>query len=119
VSPDGKDEMSVLSLKDVQNLVRDPSATTRIETADKLSRDFQAGAFSVSEVELALQIFRIMVKDAEVRVRQALAENLKTSTLVSCDLAKALALDVDLVSLPVLEHSPVLTADDLVEVIVG
>lgn len=109
--------MSILSLKDVQNLIRDPSAATRIETAGKLVRDYAAGGFNTDEVGLALQIFRIMLKDAEVRVRQALSDQLKASPTIPRDIAKSLAEDVELVSLPMLEHSAVLTADDLVDII--
>ena len=109
--------MAILSLKDVESLVRDPSSATRVETAGKLARDFVVGGFSSGEFELAIQIFRIMMKDAEIRVRQALSEHLKASTTIPRDVAKALADDVDLVALPMLEHSHVLTADDLVDLI--
>jgi len=60
-----------------------------------------------------------MVKDAEVRVRQALAEHLKATPTLPRDVAKALAADVELVALPVLEQSSVVPPDDLVEIIVS
>jgi len=58
-----------------------------------------------------------MVKDAEVRVREALSESLKHSNDISHEVAVALANDVDEVSMPMLEFSEVLTDDDLVEII--
>src|SRR3546814_9519942 len=62
-------------------------------------------------------IFRRLVADAEVLVRQALAANLKTTADLPHDLAVALARDVDSVSLPVLKYSEVLTDDDLIEIV--
>ena len=56
---------------------------------------------------LAEDIFRIMVKDAEVRVRQALADNLKENLDLPRDVARALANDVDSVSLPIIQFSEV------------
>jgi uncharacterized protein (DUF2336 family) len=58
-----------------------------------------------------------MVKDAEVRVREALADNLKSNPLVPHEVAVALARDVNSVALPVLEFSEVLTDEDLIEII--
>src|SRR3546814_15651310 len=73
----------------------------------------------MTEVErtLAEDIFRRLVADAEVLVRQALAANLKTTADLPHDLAVALARDVDSVSLPVLKYSEVLTDDDLIEIV--
>jgi uncharacterized protein (DUF2336 family) len=66
---------------------------------------------------LAEEIFRIMVRDAEVRVREALSVNLKSSPELPKDVALSLARDVESVSLPVLEFSSVLSDADLVEII--
>ena len=111
--------MPFLSVTDIQNLTGDPSIAARVTTATRLSTDYAAGMFTPAEAELAVQIFRIMLKDAAVRVRQALSENLKSNSTIPRDVARALAADVDLVALPGLEHSPVMTADDLVEIIVA
>lgn len=111
--------MAILSITDIENLTRDPSITARVTTATRLSTDYAAGTFTPAEAELAVQIFRIMLKDAAVRVRQALSENLNSNSTIPRDVARALAADVDLVALPILEHSPVMTADDLVEIIVA
>src|SRR5690606_21470051 len=62
-------------------------------------------------------IFRILLRDAEVQVRVALAQHVKEAKMLPRDLAVSLARDVDPVAVPVLEHSTVLTDDDLVEII--
>ena len=66
---------------------------------------------------MAEDIFRIMGKDTEVRVREALSQNLKENPNVPHDIAVSLAKDVDSVSLPVLQFSEVLSDADLIEIV--
>jgi len=108
-----------LTQEDVARLLSDPSIDARAETATKVAGDFNAGNLSDSERQLAEEIFRVMVKDAEVRVREALAQNLKECHRLPHDVALSLAKDVDRVALPVLRFSDVLTDDDLIEIIHG
>ena len=65
-----------LSQQDVTRLLGHPSGKTRAATAAKIARDFSSERLGPLERQLALEIFRIMVKDAEVRVREALALHL-------------------------------------------
>lgn len=102
---------------DVRKLLSDPSGVTRAETAAKLAIQFDQGDLSPSERAMAEQIFRIMVKDAEVRVREALAVNLKENPNVPHDVALTLAGDVDQVALPVLQFSEILSDADLVQIV--
>ncbi len=104
-------------MTDVNMLAKDPSPATRAGTAAKLAQEFASGRFSPQELKLAEQIFRVMIKDAEVRVREALSANLKSNSSLPRDIAVTLAQDVDSVSLPMLSFSDVLTADDLVAII--
>ena len=108
---------NVLSHSDVAELLSDPSVAKREETARKIAADFDRGSLSDAEKKLAEEIFRLMVKDAEVRVREALANNLKSNPLVPRDVAVSLAMDVNSVALPILESSEVLTDEDLLEII--
>ncbi|HEY9549740.1 MAG TPA: hypothetical protein VIR45_09585, partial [Kiloniellaceae bacterium] len=82
----------------------DPSPDVRAETTAKIAAQYDRKYPRMTEVErtLAEDIFRRLVADAEVLVRQALAANLKTTADLPHDLAVALARDVDSVSLPVL-----------------
>ncbi len=106
-----------LTENDVHKLLADPSGETRAETAAKLAIQFDQGNLSPSERAMAEQIFRIMVKDAEVRVREALAINLKENPNVPHDVAMTLAKDVDQVALPVLLFSEILSDEDLVQIV--
>lgn len=108
---------SGLTQDDVVRLLTDPSGNARAETAGKIAASFNSGALSESERKIAEEIFRLMVRDAEVRVREALAQNLKQSPGVPHEVALALAKDVDSVAEPILKFSEVLTDADLVEII--
>lgn len=106
-----------LSTEDVRRLLQEPSAGVRADTAGKLARQFDSHDLSDAERRIAEDIFRLMVKDAEVRVREALAENLKGNPQVPHDVAMTLARDVDTVALPILEFSDVLTSEDLIDIV--
>lgn len=106
-----------LTAEDVQNLLREPSPDARVDLATKVARQFDAVDLSESEREIAEEIFRIMVQDAEVRVREALSLNLKDNSMLPRDVALSLARDAESVSLPLLQFSEVLTSADLVEII--
>ncbi len=107
----------MLTEADVQRLMTSPSGDVRAETAAKVAQAFDTGSLSAKERELASAIFRAMVKDAEVMVREALAQNLKSNPDLPKDVALSLAKDIESVSLPVLEYSTVLSDEDLVEIV--
>ncbi|MFQ5348189.1 MAG: DUF2336 domain-containing protein [Rhodothalassiaceae bacterium] len=108
---------STLSRNDVARLLAEPSAENRAATAEKVGAYFASEAPTEAERKLAEDIFRAMVRDAELRVRKALAETLKESPELPHDVAVSLANDVDEVALPVIESSVVLSDEDLVEII--
>jgi len=105
----------MLNEDDVKRLLSNPDGETRIEIAGKIASQHQG--LSSSERKMAEDIFRLMVRDAEVRVREALARQLKDNPTVPHDVAVALANDVDDVSLPMLQFSEVLTDEDLLQII--
>jgi len=108
---------AVLTQDDVVRLLTDPSGRARAETAGKIAASFNRGGLTDGERKIAEEIFRLMVRDAEVRVREALAQNLKQNRDVPREVAVALAKDVDSVAEPILKFSDVLTDADLVEII--
>lgn len=108
---------SMLTQDDVRNLLEEKSADNRAATAGKIAAAFTGESLSEDERRLAEEIFRIMVRDAEVRVREALSENLRESGGLPHDVAHTLAVDVASVALPMLESSGVLTDADLVEIV--
>lgn len=106
-----------LTKDDVARLLSDPSPNSRSELAVKVAQQFTGAALSDAERKLAEDIIRVMARDAVVRVRQSLAENLKASPSLPRDVALTLARDVEAVAIPVLSVSTVLTDADLVEIV--
>ena len=108
-----------LNKDDVVRLTTDPSAQVRAEMAAKVAARFDQGTFGEVERRIAEDIFRTLVKDAEVRVREALSLQLKSSPDLPHDVALALANDVESVALPILEFCEVLNDDDLIAIVRG
>ncbi|MCH6587264.1 MAG: DUF2336 domain-containing protein [Proteobacteria bacterium] len=106
-----------LTQDDVAKLMADPSSEVRAETTAKIASQFTTEALSPAERQIAEDIFRKLVKDVELRVREALASHLKNSPELPHDVAMALAKDVDSVSLPMIKFSEVLTDEDLIEIV--
>lgn len=104
-----------LNEEDVKRLLSNPTGDTRTEIAEKIASQHQG--LSAGERKLAEDIFRLMVRDAEVRVREALSRQLKENPTVPHDVALALARDVEDVSLPMLQFSECLTDEDLIEIV--
>ena len=106
-----------LTKADVSRLLANPSGMARAEAAAKIARQFDQQIYSPKEKKLAEEIIRMMAKDAEQRVREALANHLKECDELPRDIALALAKDVSAVALPLLQFSSVLTDPDLIEIV--
>lgn len=102
---------------DIAQLVREPSAAQRSRIAEKICIGFNSGQFTDSEIRLATDIFRLLLKDTELKVRRVLADQLKENLRVPHDIIWTLANDKPEVALPVLQYSFVLSEDDLVALV--
>ncbi|MBM3533657.1 MAG: DUF2336 domain-containing protein [Alphaproteobacteria bacterium] len=68
--------------------------------------------------EATAEVLTVLAQDQVVRVREILADTLKDLAIAPPDVVRRLAADQSLtVSLPVLQHSPVLTDDDLLGIV--
>lgn len=101
-------------------LANDASEAVRHRLAAKVARllpdmsEDEAGKAR----ELAIQTLELLAQDELARIRAALSEALKSATNVPHHLVKQLARDVELiVSAPVLQFSPLLTDEDLREIV--
>lgn len=106
-----------LTHDDIKALIDSPDTGTKIQVIEKLSSQYNRSDFTQEQIQLAEQIFRLLLKEAEVEVRKALSTNLMSNRNIPHDVVYALAKDVEQVSLPVLQFSDVLTDADLVEII--
>lgn len=110
---------SSLSQADVNRLLAESSPSVRAEVAEKLAREIDSTALTEAELQLAHDVVRVMARDVETTVRQALSHSLRRAVRLPHDVAIRLAQDVEAVALPVLTDSPVLTDADLVEIVRG
>jgi uncharacterized protein (DUF2336 family) len=105
-----------LSIADVQELRGNPSTGARTALAAKFGRQYD----SLVEGEtrsLAESVLHLLVKDLEKSVRQTLAETLAASPNLPHQVATRLAHDDIEVARPVLERSPVLSDEDLADIV--
>ncbi|TNE66533.1 MAG: DUF2336 domain-containing protein [Alphaproteobacteria bacterium] len=110
-------DSNTLSSADVAKLLQDPNIENRASAATKVAATFGGQGLTDSERKIAEDIFRFMLRDAAVRVRQALSESLKDNPDVPHDVAATLAQDVDEVAIPIIESSSVLTDQDLINIV--
>jgi uncharacterized protein (DUF2336 family) len=106
-----------LNQDDIQQLLQNPSEEARANIATKLGGQVDKGVLSSRERDIAHAIMRTMMRDAAVRVREALSKSLAHSDEIPHDVALTLAEDIDDVALPMLEASNVLTDEDLISII--
>lgn len=106
-----------LSPADVERLLTDRSAAARAATVEKIAGGMSGSAFTEAERREAEAIFRLLVNDAEVLVRQTLAETLKLVPDLPRDIVKTLASDIADVATPMLSYSTALSDEDLLEII--
>ena len=105
-----------LTQEDIRTLVKG-AADQRAAAASKLCRAIDTLPIDDDEREIAAEILRIMAADAAEMVRRALAVTLKSSPLVPRDVALRLARDVETISLPMLNFSPVFEDSDLADIV--
>lgn len=106
-----------LSQADVDLLITEGSAEARVNVLDKISSHYANKSFHEREFMFAEQIFRLLMKDTEIKVRQALAQRVKNNPDIPRDIVLHLAKDVEQVAMPVLEMSQVLSDADLIQII--
>ncbi|TQV83276.1 DUF2336 domain-containing protein [Denitrobaculum tricleocarpae] len=103
-------------------LARDSDETVRIDLASKISalrpeldsdQREKAGRYIADVLD-------ILAQDQTTRVRQVLADTLKDATYAPVAVIRRLAADVeDVVANPILQFSPILSDEDLLEIIDG
>lgn len=110
-------EKIILTPMDVERLLHDDSSDSRASVLDKITSTYNSEHFQGRERDIAEQIFRLLMKDVALRVREKLSESLKHNEKIPRDIALHMANDVESVALPVLVSSKVLSDADLVSIV--
>jgi len=106
-----------LSQNDVELLTKSKDVKSKVEVINKISNQYRDKQFGGKEQGLAEEIFRLLMRYAEIGVRKSIAENLMSADYVPRDILMSLAKDIDDVSRPILEFSELLTDDDLIDIV--
>ncbi len=107
-----------LSEQDVHRLLTERTPEGRADVVQKIAANYRNDVFSERELPVAEQIFRLLSRDGEVKVRVVLSELLKDSPVLPRDLALSMAHDkIDNVAIPMLQHSTVLSEYDLLRIV--
>lgn len=102
---------------DVKKLMSEPSPQMRGILAGKIASDYRTQQFTPAELNIAQEIFRTLLADAEISIRQSMALELAHCPHAPEDIVMTLARDDHhAVSNPILEHSQVLSEYDLMEI---
>jgi len=117
--------MSVKTLRpelteaDIIRLVKGETPEARASVAHRLCRRMALDTLTDDERAFAEEIMGILAADAAELVRRTLSITLRNSPILPRNIALQLSQDIESVALPVLEHSPVFTEDDLIEIVLS
>jgi len=108
-----------LSEADIVRLMKGETSEERATVAHRLCRRIAIDMLSDDERIFAEEIIGILSEDTAELVRRTLAVTLRNSPRLPRDVALKLAQDVESVAIPLLEHSPVFTDEDLIELVLA
>ena len=102
-----------------RHLADDTDDDVRVELARKIGQLLPnlPPEYTKRMRDLTIETLERLARDTLPRVRQALAEEIKALDCVPPRVVKALARDVESVAAPILEYSPLLSDNDLIEII--
>ncbi len=103
-------------------LARDGNEDVRCELAFKIGRMVPSLGKDENErlASMAMEILNVLARDELPRVRAIVSEEIKHATNVPNDIVRLLARDVEeIVAAPILEYSPLLSDQDLLDIISG
>jgi len=107
----------ILTPMDVERLLNDDSPDSRASILERIALGYNAENFKGRERDIAEQIFRLLMKDVALRVRETLAERIKDNVNAPRDVVLHLVNDVESVANPLLTSSKVLSDADLVGIV--
>lgn len=103
--------------EDIRTLIRNPDPSARAIAAQRICREIRTTELTDADRRRAQSVLKHISRDVAAMVRRALAITLKNSPELPHEVAVALVRDIDNIAVPILEHSPVLTDEDLLEVL--
>lgn len=110
--------LQIFTLGDVEELKQSPTESSKLRIVDKLTRTYDLKELTADEVEIANAIMRLLIRDVSVTIRREISEKFCKNVRIPHDVAVKIANDLeDIVANPFISNSPVLTDEDLVELL--
>lgn len=106
-----------LTFQDAAALNQRRNVQTKSTIAQKVGKIYSARAFNNKCLRLAEDIFRLLVRDTETKVREVLADSLKHSQSLPRDVVDSILKDVDSVAVPFIQYYAELSDEDLIDII--
>jgi len=102
---------------DLRMAIRGDTAELRANATQKIGRAIRAQSLTDADRDFAEKILTLICRDVSDLVRRALAVTLQNSPNLPPLIARKLINDIDSIAVPVLANSPVLSDQDLVEIL--
>lgn len=106
-----------LTNQDIKELSKKPQLGVKSMIARKVSLYYNGRTVTPTGMRLAEDIFRIMVRDVEVKLRQVLADSLKNSRNLPEDIVNSIVRDSDSVSIPFIKYYSTLSNEDMIKIL--
>ena len=106
-----------INQEDLIALSRNPSLEVKSSTVEKVAEYYSNSRLTDKGLKLAEDIFRIIVEDVEVKVREILSNSLKKSKNIPRDIIEKIISDKNSVAVPFIKHYEQLDAQDLIKII--
>jgi len=104
-------------LERAETVLSGATPAARTETAAAIAKEYASGTMTHRERQIATRILGLMARDIEVRVRESVAQHVKSCPYLPEELARTLANDIETVALPVIQYASVLSEADLIGII--
>lgn len=106
-----------ITQEDIQQLIREPSVDVRQAITKKVCDGFNSRQSSDRERNVSVEIFRLLLKDTEIRIRKTLSEELQHNLDVPRDVLMGLVNDKAEIAEIILKNSFALSEEDLIEIV--
>ena len=101
----------------IRQALQGSTAESRANAVQKIGRHLRDAELSAAELAFATKLMNRICEDVSALVRRALSITLKNSVNLPHHVALALVNDIDSIAVPILASSPILSDEDLVEVL--
>jgi uncharacterized protein (DUF2336 family) len=106
-----------INIQDAINLKNDPSATNKMSIAHKVGLYYNDIKDNHKIRIIIEDIFRLLIRDTEIKVREVLVECLKDSKNLPQDIVYSIINDIDFIAAPFIQYYKDFSDENLIEIL--